>query len=87
MKELQGKSVTPLRLGRMKGALHRWQQRSEDLDLAVNSWASRQPRQKECRQGRVRGSSKVFSHIGHLVSLSTEGKEKAKRTRKKTKKV
>jgi len=29
--------------------------------------------------GRVRGSSKVFSHIGHLVSLSTVLKEKGKK--------
>ena len=75
MKVLQEKSATPLRPGRMKGALHWWQRRSED-------WASRQPRQKECRQGRVRGSSKVFWHIGHLVSLSTEGKGKETKQKK-----
>jgi len=87
IKELQEKSATMLRPGRVKGALHWWQRRSEDLDLAVYCWASRQPRQKECRQERVRGSSKVFWHIGHLVSLSTEGKGKAKQKKEKMKKV
>ena len=34
MKVLHEKSATPLRPGRVKGALHWWQRRSEDLDMS-----------------------------------------------------